>query len=56
MRPKISDQFADLKAELGTVSEDEWASIPDTADYSIRHRKKARPAIHGRTPMAIQMS
>jgi len=40
-RPKIQQQFADLKRDLGTVSEDEWAAIPDIGDRSIKKQKRA---------------
>ena len=38
----ISDQFRDLKQQLATVTEDQWASIPDVGDYSLRHKQKRR--------------
>ena len=41
-RPKISDQFADIKATLGGVSEAEWAAIPDIGDYSLKYKQKAQ--------------
>lgn len=28
-KPKIQQQFVDLKRELATVTEDEWAAIPE---------------------------
>ena len=37
-RPKIQEQFSDLKRELVHVTEDEWASIPDVGDS--RNRKQ----------------
>ncbi len=39
-RPRISDQFADLKANLATVSHDEWSAIPEIGDYTIKHRNR----------------
>ena len=42
-RPKISDQFADLKRELKDVSRDEWEGIPDVGDHSLRLKQKKRP-------------
>jgi pre-mRNA-processing factor 6 len=40
-RPKISDQFADLKRNLTSVSQEEWDAIPDVGDYaSLRLRQK----------------
>jgi len=37
-RPKIQEQFSDLKRELVHVTEDEWASIPEPNDS--RNRKQ----------------
>ena len=39
-RPRISDQFADLKANLASVSYDEWSAIPEIGDYTIKHRNR----------------
>ncbi|KAK9089353.1 hypothetical protein Scep_028435 [Stephania cephalantha] len=38
--PKITEQFADLKRKLYTMSENEWDSIPEIGDYSLRNKKK----------------
>eukprot|EP00899_Mesostigma_viride_P008244 jgi/Mesvir1/17420/Mv08704-RA.1 len=38
--PKITEQFADLKRKLGTLSQAEWEAIPDIGDYSLRNKKK----------------
>jgi pre-mRNA-processing factor 6 len=35
-RPKISDQFADLKRDLASVTSDQWDSIPDVGDHSLK--------------------
>jgi len=40
-RPKIQEQFRDLKHELNGLSEADWESIPEPLDYSRRNRKKA---------------
>ncbi|KAI8824841.1 PRP1 splicing factor, N-terminal-domain-containing protein [Fimicolochytrium jonesii] len=40
-RPKIQQQFADLKRGLAAVSEDEWASIPDVGDL-VRKGKRQK--------------
>mmetsp|Transcript_6442 Transcript_6442/g.12114 ORF Transcript_6442/g.12114 Transcript_6442/m.12114 type:complete len:978 (+) Transcript_6442:32-2965(+) len=40
-RPKIQEQFRDLKRELNGLSEADWESIPEPLDYSRRNRKKA---------------
>nr|SVE94077.1 EOG090X017X [Simocephalus serrulatus] len=42
-RPKIQQQFSDLKRELCAVSEDEWKNIPEVGD--ARNRKQR---LHGR--------
>ncbi|KAL9380019.1 hypothetical protein Peur_028501 [Populus x canadensis] len=38
--PKITEQFADLKRKLVTLSAEEWETIPDIGDYSLRNKKK----------------
>ncbi|XP_056171510.1 protein STABILIZED1 [Syzygium oleosum] len=38
--PKITEQFADLKRKLHTMSTQEWDSIPEIGDYSLRNKKK----------------
>ncbi|KAI8921006.1 PRP1 splicing factor, N-terminal-domain-containing protein [Powellomyces hirtus] len=40
-RPKIQQQFADLKRGLAIVSEDEWASIPEVGDL-VRKGKRQK--------------
>lgn len=35
-RPKIQQQFSDLKRELKSVSDSEWASIPEVGDARNR--------------------
>ncbi|GIZ49079.1 hypothetical protein CKM354_001211900 [Cercospora kikuchii] len=37
--PKISQQFADLKRALGTVSDEEWAEIPEVGDLTGKNRR-----------------
>ena len=39
-RPKIQQQFADLKRQLSDVSTEEWANIPDAADIGKKVKKK----------------
>ena len=39
-RPKIQQKFADLKPELANITYDEWNSIPDIGDYSLRYKAK----------------
>ncbi|ERN19157.1 hypothetical protein AMTRI_Chr10g232660 [Amborella trichopoda] len=38
--PKITEQFADLKRKLHTMSAQDWDSIPEIGDYSLRNKKK----------------
>uniref|UniRef100_A0A0D3EM16 PRP1 splicing factor N-terminal domain-containing protein n=1 Tax=Oryza barthii TaxID=65489 RepID=A0A0D3EM16_9ORYZ len=40
--PKITEQFADLKRKLVDLSVQEWESIPEIGDYSLRRNKKRR--------------
>ena len=41
--PKIQLQFADLKRALGSVSEEEWAALPEVGDMTGK-AKRAREA------------
>ncbi|MCJ1452819.1 hypothetical protein MMC28_003164 [Mycoblastus sanguinarius] len=45
--PKIQQQFADLKRGLGSVSEDEWANLPEPGDLT-RRNKRAKTNAHER--------
>lgn len=40
-RPKIQQQFSDLKRQLTTLTEEEWAAIPEVGD--ARNRSKRNP-------------
>ena len=40
-RPKIQQQFSDLKRELSKVSDDEWNAIPDVGDARNRKQRTA---------------
>ncbi|KIW74101.1 hypothetical protein Z517_12511 [Fonsecaea pedrosoi CBS 271.37] len=46
--PKISDQFADLKRGLVTLTDDDWANIPDPGDLTGKNRR-ARQNRHQRS-------
>lgn len=48
-RPKIADQFADLKRELATVTADQWDAIPDIGDHTLKLKQKSRKEIY--TPL-----
>lgn len=45
--PKIQQQFADLKRALDTVTDEEWANLPDAKDFTGRN-KRARAERHER--------
>ncbi|EFJ46600.1 hypothetical protein VOLCADRAFT_62457 [Volvox carteri f. nagariensis] len=38
--PKITEQFADLKRKLTEVSYEEWESIPEIGDYTIKKQRR----------------
>lgn len=40
-RPKIQQQFSDLKRQLAEVKEEEWAAIPEVGD--ARNKSKRNP-------------
>uniref|UniRef100_H2ZEY4 Pre-mRNA-processing factor 6 n=1 Tax=Ciona savignyi TaxID=51511 RepID=H2ZEY4_CIOSA len=48
-RPKIQQMFSDLKRKLGTISEDEWSSIPAVGD--ARNKKQRTPQLEKITPV-----
>lgn len=48
-RPKIQQQFSDLKRKLGDVSEDDWLNIPEVGDY--RNKKQRNPRTEKFTPV-----
>ncbi|KAJ2902074.1 PRP1 splicing factor [Zalerion maritima] len=37
--PKIQQQFADLKRALGTVTDDEWANLPEVGDLTGKNKR-----------------
>ncbi|ORX89923.1 hypothetical protein K493DRAFT_288684 [Basidiobolus meristosporus CBS 931.73] len=39
-RPKIQQQFADIKRSLATLSSDEWSNIPEVGDLVGKNRRK----------------
>lgn len=43
--PKISHQFADAKRALSTVTDDEWANLPDAADHTKRNKRQRQNKI-----------
>lgn len=41
-RPRIADQFSDLKRELATVTADQWDAIPEIGDYGLRLKQSRK--------------
>lgn len=41
-RPRIADQFADLKRELGSVSAEQWDAIPEVGDHSLKLKQSRK--------------
>ena len=39
-KPKIQQQFEDIKRELGTMSPDDWSAIPDVANMTRTKKNK----------------
>ncbi|KAI1865874.1 uncharacterized protein JN550_008132 [Neoarthrinium moseri] len=37
--PKIQQQFVDLKRALGTITDDEWAALPEVGDLTGKNRR-----------------
>jgi pre-mRNA-processing factor 6 len=50
-RTRIGAQFRELKDQLADVSEDQWASIPDVGDYSLKFKQNKRKAQDIYTPL-----
>ncbi|NWT66508.1 PRP6 factor, partial [Prunella himalayana] len=48
-RPKIQQQFSDLKRKLAEVTEDEWLSIPEAGD--ARNKRQRNPRYEKLTPV-----
>jgi len=48
-RPKIQQQFSDLKRKLSDISPDEWAVLPEVGD--ARNKKKRNPRQEKFTPV-----
>lgn len=38
-RPRIQEQFTDLKRELKTMTDEEWEELPESLDYSRRNKR-----------------
>jgi len=48
-KPKISDQFVDLKKDIAELTAADWEGIPDVGDYSLLYKQKKRNDIY--TPL-----
>ena len=48
-RPKIQQQFSDLKRKLSQITDDEWLSIPEVGD--ARNKKQRNPKADKITPV-----
>jgi pre-mRNA-processing factor 6 len=46
--PKISQQFADAKRALSTVTDEEWASIPEVGDLTGRNKRQRQSRMQNR--------
>mmetsp|Transcript_23188 Transcript_23188/g.64461 ORF Transcript_23188/g.64461 Transcript_23188/m.64461 type:complete len:900 (-) Transcript_23188:2143-4842(-) len=49
-RSKIRAQFRELKDQLGEVTEDQWAAIPDVGDNSLRYKQNRKQDVF--TPLS----
>ena len=52
-RPKIQQQFMDLKRGLAQVSQDEWLSIPEVGDARNKRQRNARTEKYTPVPDSI---
>jgi pre-mRNA-processing factor 6 len=41
-RPRIADQFADLKRQLSAVTDAEWDAIPEVGDHSLKLKQSRK--------------
>ncbi|OUC42020.1 tetratricopeptide repeat protein [Trichinella nativa] len=48
-RPKIQQEFSDLKRQLAVISDDDWANIPEVGD--VRNRRQRNPRAEKYTPV-----
>lgn len=45
-RPSIAEQFSDLKRDLQNVTAEEWDSIPDVGDHTLKYKQQRRKEIY----------
>jgi pre-mRNA-processing factor 6 len=41
-RPRIADQFADLKRDLSMVTAEQWDAIPDVGDHTLKYKQSKK--------------
>jgi pre-mRNA-processing factor 6 len=46
----ITEQFADLKRDLGKVTSEQWEAIPDVGDHSLKYKQKRRNEVFTPVP------
>lgn len=52
-RPRIADQFADLKRELSTVSAEQWEAIPEVGDHSLKLKQSRKKETYMPVPDSL---
>ena len=52
-RPKIQQQFVDLKRELANVTDNEWLSLPEVGDSRNKRQRNPRPEVFTPVPDSI---
>lgn len=50
-RPRIQEQFRDLKGHLSEVSTEQWETLPEPKDYSRRNKRERGTRFNRETPM-----
>ncbi|KAJ1928331.1 U4/U6 x U5 tri-snRNP complex subunit Prp1 [Tieghemiomyces parasiticus] len=53
-RPRIHEQFSDLKRQLAAVTEDEWSNLPEVGDLVGKSRSKGR--LRNNDPSAMRFT
>ena len=52
-RPKIQQQFSDLRRQLADVKEEEWAAIPEVGDARNKAKRNGRAEIYTPVPDSV---
>lgn len=50
-RPRIQEQFRDIKGNLSEVSTEQWENLPEPKDYSRRNKRERANRFNRETPM-----